>query len=160
MATVRHNLGQVQGLLNNLSAGFDFTRDGLGKDLLGVVAERIADRNAAEQDPAGADWAANKGKYGEKKRAQGLPVGVDLRPENRGRMVSLVEVMGEQDVRPTEATMTYGTSEESRKVAEHFTDGRPGVQEPRPFYAMTPDDEAAVIERAEEHLARFVEGLG
>lgn len=159
MASVRTNLPRHEALLLRLAEGFDLSSDGLGADLLGVVVERIVDRNAAQTDPAGVDWAANRGKYGEAKQAQGLPVGVGLRGEHRGRMVSLVEVAGERDVSPDEATMEYGTSEESRTVAGYFTEGRPGIQEPRPFYEMTEDDRDAVLRKAEEHLSRFVAGL-
>lgn len=159
MASVSHNLPQIEALLDSLTEALDLTKDGLGEDLLGVVAERIADRNAAQQDPSGGDWAENKGKYGERKRSRGLPVGVDLRAEHRGRMVSLVELQGEKTIAPDSATMTFGTSEESREIAGYFTKGRPGTQDPRPFYEMTEEDQAAVMDGASEHLARSIRGL-
>lgn len=155
MATVTSNLPQINALLNSLADALDLTNDGLGEDLLGVVVEGLVDRNAAQLDPAGADWAANKEPYASSPRKAGKPVGVLT-----GEMLSMVQLAGEKEITSTKATMTYGVNQDARDKSDWFTAGRAGVQEPREFYALDPAIEAKVTERAEEALTRIIEGLG
>ena len=79
-----------------------------------MLFSEIRGRAKDEQGPAGT-WDANRGKYGEKKRDVGLPVGVGLKPGRSARMLSLQQLKGEQVVTPTEATVTFGTDDFAKK---------------------------------------------
>jgi hypothetical protein len=177
MAETRSNLPQVAALLDNLAATVDFTRPGaegsLGDDVLDIIATGISDRSRMEEDPAGGEWAANRGKYGQRKRGRGLPVGVGFvrggpgggGGGGSGVMLSLPELKGTRVIEPQRASMSYGTSDDARRLGEWFTNGAtPGPdggeasgapgQPPRPFYEYTTDDEAEVTRRVEEFVRR------
>lgn len=168
------NLDLVAAGLTELVESFDFTRRGkdrsLGHTLIGVIHERISDRNRAEQDPDGGPWEANRGKYGGRKRADGVPVGVGhyslgrergqrtAQYEPGGEMTSLVQIQGEIEVEPDSVTSSFGTDDEVRRKGSWFTRGSSGPgegevsgaknQPPRPFYGFNEDDADAVLDEA------------
>ena len=169
MDHVSDNSDDLARRLNELSASIDFTRPGrngsLGKTLIGIVHEAIVDRNLDEADDTSSPWPANQGKYGERKREEGLPVGVGLR--SGGQMISMVEIQGEIRVEPEIVESTYGTNQDARDKANWFTygsDGPDGLhsgatnQPPRPFYGMNSQDADNVVEAAGEYLDGVLKG--
>jgi phage gpG-like protein len=172
MARVTSNLADFSARLNALADTFDLTRDGLGETVLGVVADGIVARNADQKSPDGGEWAANRGKYGDRKRKAGLPVGVGIKKGGvgSGAMLSQEQIVGARTVEPQSATMQYGTDDVNKRKASWFTRGSdgPGEGEPsgapgqpaRPFYELTADDEDAMRAECEDHLARTVRELG
>lgn len=171
MASASSNLPDIIRTLDRLSGGLALDRDGLGKDMLGAIAEGIADRSLSGQASAAGAWDENRGKYGEAKRGRGLPIGVGLKKgEAGGQMLSLLEIAGEQTITADEASMRYGTEDAARRKASWYTRGSSGPgegevsgatdQPPRPFFELDPAIEAEVARRAEAALAKLVDGLG
>src|SRR3954470_10857325 len=83
------NAGAVSAALEALVKSVNFTSPGksgsLGEDCLAVVAVGIRERTVDEgKDADGRPLAANRGKYGDRKRSKGLPVGVGLRGKGQG----------------------------------------------------------------------------
>ena len=115
------NIDEVKATLASLTDCLDLS-NGLGKDMLARIATNISDRARAEEGPDG-EWAANQGAYGRRKQAKGLPVGVGLKHDGGPRMLSLQEIKGEPSITPTEATMTFGTDDASKRKAQWFTAG-------------------------------------
>jgi hypothetical protein len=158
------NAAAVKAQIAAFVKGIDFTRPGkegsLGKDLLSEAATGIIDQAIGnQQSPDGTPFAANQGPYGDAKREEGLPVGIGLKGHRGGsseRMLSLVEVMGEQDIKPDEATMKYGRSEAMKRRGQWFTAGSTAVdgcepsgamnQPSRPFYGLGDETKANVRE--------------
>lgn len=168
------NADEVAANLERLADCLDMTR-GVGRDLLAYQATRIADRARDEAGPDG-DWPANRGNYGERKRAKGLPVGVGLKQDGSARMLSLQEIAGEQEITPSSASMSFGTSTGTGDKGDWFTNGSAtgrdesgrftsssaasGAtnQPPRPFYVITDEDEEGLIEIAGDAVADFLIG--
>lgn len=166
---------QLAAKLNELVDSFDFTRVGkdksLGHTLIGVIHDRIIDRMAAEQDPDGNPWEANRGRYGEKKREVGVPIGVGYYGKEGGtggEMRSEREVQGKVSLAPESVTSTYGWDDETRRKGSWFTRGSSGPgdgevsgaknQPPRPFYAFNEEDADAVAEEAGRALDQIIKG--
>jgi hypothetical protein len=164
------NAAAVKAQIAAFVKGIDFTRPGkegsLGEDLLIEAADGMINQAIEnQQSPDGTPFAENRGTYGEKKREEGLPVGIGLRRASGGGgdgMLSAKEMRGKWDIRPEEATMTYGTSDASRRKAEWFTGGSEGAhgcepsgatnQPPRPFYAMGDQTKANVREAGHDFV--------
>lgn len=170
MATVTSNLDAISTLIGRLADCVDLTLPGesasLGLDLLGDIAVGIIDRSVdGQKAPDGSAWAENLEPYRSSRRKANKPIGV-----LSGEMLSLREVQGEVSVSPHEATMTYGTSDETKRRAEWFTRGSDGPgegevsgakgQQPRPFYGLDPEIEATMTGRIERHIERTVRELG
>lgn len=177
MADFDDGFDEVVAGLNELVESFDFTRRGkdrsLGHTLIGVIHDRIIDRMAAEQDPDGNPWEANRGKYGDRKRGAGVPVGVGYYGKaggTGGEMASEKQVQGKIEVEPESVTSSYGWGDETRRKGSWFTRGSSGPgdgevsgamnQPPRPFYAFNDDDIDAVVEEAGRALDRIINGEG
>lgn len=167
---VTDNLPELAAALDELAASLDFTRPGrdgsLGRTLIGIIHEGIADRNREAVDPDGAPWAGNRGGYGKRKASAGLPVGVGIYPGGKpgGEMLSLVEIQGETKVEPDSVESGYGTSDGARDKGDWFTHGSAGPdglrsgaenQPGRPFYGIGEEDAEAVMEEA----GRFLDDL-
>jgi len=158
------NAAAVKAKLEAFVQSINFTTAGrsqsLGRDCLAAVAVGIRERTVDRQQQFdGRPLAPNRGRYRIRKATRGLPVGVGLRKQGRGdagRMLSLVEVQGRQEVEPEVATMTFGKDDQSMEVAGWFTVGshphsgiRPSGaknQAPRPFYAMDANLRAMVLD--------------
>lgn len=168
------NAAAVKARIEALVASINFTSPGragsLGKDLLTDAAVGIRDHAIGEQAaPDGTPWEANRGKYGERKEAAGLPVGVGLRSKAANddrRMLSLEQVKGRQEITPDSATMTYGTDDRAMRVAGWFTVGGSGSggiepsgtadQPGRPFYALNPTLKAELVESCREAVRDII----
>ena len=61
------------------------------------------------------------------------------------KMLTMPEMTGRVFVSADCMTMVYGLDPLMAQRAEYFTEGRPGVQEPRPFYDLGKDGEEAVM---------------
>jgi hypothetical protein len=167
LADTEDNIPEFAALLDDLANSLDLTRDGLGADMLGAIAEGITDRTLSDQKTAdGQQFEPNRGTYGKRKREKGLPVGVGL--EKGGEMVSLVQVKGTPTIEPDSASMVYGISDAAKEKALWFETGSEGPdgqrsgasnQPAREFYAMDDAIIDAVVQRAEEAIVRFLEGL-
>jgi hypothetical protein len=144
---------------------------GLGRDLAAAVAVGIAGRSLGDQaDPGGQGWPENRGKYGVKKRGQGLPVGVGIKGKRSiGRpMLSLVELAGEVTIEDDgrRLIIKYGTSDDVRRKGNWFTGGSSGAdgcepsgaknQKPRKFFGLDDTIRAELRSIAHEHFAGLV----
>ena len=110
MATLDSNLDEVARLLDQLIAGFNFTRTGkeqsLGRDLAAKTAEGIHDRSVPGRlAPDGSQWDDNEPKYAAKKRAK---YDADQPNVRTGQMLSLASLKGKTEVGPDLVVMTYG----------------------------------------------------
>lgn len=150
------NLREFTLDLASIGRSLDLLDDDLGRDILHEQALRIQARSLLGQsDPEGRMWALNKEPYASSPRKLGKPIGVLT-----GRMLSLPEIEGESIVDHDLAVMQFGASDESRAIAEYFTDGRPVVQAARPFYEMSREDEDAIVRQVEDHITRAIARLG
>lgn len=103
----------------------------LGRDLCHVVAWRISERSADQQDPTGAPWPANERRYARRKAAHyGWPED-DATNYRTGQMLSHLSLLGQPDVQETEILMRYGTGQ------------APGVSTWSPEDHRTPGERAA-----------------
>ena len=155
------NADAVTRRLLEFAASISFESRGasssLGRDLLAAQAVDIRDETIAGQSPDGSAIAANRGEFGRRQGCKGRPPGGGLRPSragDAGRMLSLVEVAGEQVITATTAQMSYGTIDRVRRVAHWFTAGASGDdpsgaegQPARPFFGIS--DEARAKRLAE-----------
>lgn len=165
------NIDEIEALFDRFDEAIDFTRPGeegsLGKDLLKSQGLRILDRAQAEQGSEG-EWEANRGEYKKRKDKKSLPVGRGLGEDDEDRMLSQLNVMGEQDVTATEATMKFGQTEKARSKGDWFSNGSEGEdgkrsgaknQPRRDFYAITSEDEDAIIEQSAEAVGEWLQSL-
>lgn len=186
MLTFKSNIDEVCDWLHKLVEGFDFTVPGedqsLGRDIVVEVASNIADRAA---DGRGADdsgvevvWLANSddppGKGYASQKAQDY--GVFDQPNIRtGQMCSLLSLVGRPIIEPKRITMVYGTgdppstsaaptgylSPDDRKITDvekaQFAHEQDAERPERPFYALTEEDDEAVIDLAGRVLDRCIE---
>lgn len=165
------NIQDLEAFFARFDEAIDFTRPGtegsLGKDLLKSQGLRILDRAQAEQGSEG-EWAENRGEYKKRKDKKGLPVGRGLGEDDENRMLSQLNVMGEQEVTATEATMRFGQGDKARNKGDWFTNGSEGEdgkrsgaknQPPRPFYQITSEDEDAIIEQSAEAVGEWLQSL-
>jgi hypothetical protein len=111
VAEVTSNIDEVERLLEQLVAGFNFLTPGkdesLGKDLAGVAVSGIVDRSTTEQvGPDGQAWADTEPAY---TRAKIKYYGTDLIGVRTGQMLSEQSVMGETTITADEVTIKYGT---------------------------------------------------
>jgi len=158
MSGASSNAAAVAAKIAKLIASVSFESQGddqsLGRDLLAAVGQDIIKETSRDQrSPDGSPLAPNRGKYGERKRSKNLHVGAGLRSKARGddgRMLSEMEIVGEQTITPDTATMRFGRSDRSRRVAGWFTNGDSGDDPSgaegapaRPFYGMSAASKAA-----------------
>ena len=145
----------------------DFTRASLGKRLLDFAAGQIKQRADGESGPE--KWHANRGKYGQKKQAKGIPVGRGLRePKGRERMLDMAEIVGEREITPESAIMSAGTDDAMNKLAQWFTAGgksEPNCepsgtkdQPPRHWYELTEEDVETVEDAIMAGVGDFLAG--
>jgi len=153
--------------------GVDFTAPGrqqsLGRDCLAHAVQGILDDTlAGQKSPDGTPLAANRGVYGERKAKAGLPVGIGLRGKKKAgdRMLSEVEVRGEQDITPDTASMKYGRSDAARKKGQWFTAGGTATagcepsgtkgQPPRPFYGLSTGTVANIMAECRDFVRNLI----
>ena len=165
------NIEEIEKLFVGLADCLDFTAKGIsgsiGEDALDAVALGISERSRAEQAPDGESWAANRGKYKERKDRDDLPVGRGLKTPSGSPdvMLSLINLKGKRSISATEAVMAFGQSTAAEDKGKWFTNGSTGPegersgaknQLPRPFYAMTDADVEKVMNVAGEGLGIFL----
>lgn len=174
---VTSNVDEIAEWLRSLGDCLDFTRPGIegsvGKDMLIGQAYRIDERCSREEGPTEA-WAENQGKYAKKKDTLHLPVGIGIAPPSEERMLSILNLKGEQIITAKEATMIYGAAGSAsgpddpspRNKAAWFTNGSEGAdgersgaknQPDRPFYEYTEDDVEASVDIAVDAIDRFID---
>jgi hypothetical protein len=168
------NADQIGGLLMTLADIFDLTRPGatgsLAEDLLDAFALGVIDRTLGGMAADGSALAPNRGEYGARKDAAGLPVGIGL-GGGGDRMLSLLQVRGERTITPDLAEVRYGVSTPARDKASYFTYGSSGSgvrgeysgatgQPERPFWGFDAEIEAAIEDLCEKHLADTLDSLG
>jgi hypothetical protein len=147
---------------------------GLGRDMAKAIGVGIAARTTGGQvSPDGSPLAPNQGKYGERKQAAGLPVGVGLKSKRSTGtpMLSLVELQGVIEITDEGRTcvVRYGTSEEVRRKGMWFTGGSSGAegcepsgaknQPPRKFYGLDDEIRATLKGLARDHVRRVIAKL-
>lgn len=140
MASISSNLPEIRGKLDALADTMRFdrkpksSRRSVGAQLLAVTAGIVEARTVQGQlEPDGSRLARLKPSTLRRKAEQGFPSTISV---ETGQMMSMEQVMGEQEVTPRSAAMTYGTGPEARAKAASFTEGHPPYQEPRPFYDL------------------------
>lgn len=170
MARATSNMAATSAAIHRLADAFDLSSDGLGEDLLDVMAVGIIERSLGRQEaPSGRPWAPNAPRYAAGPRKRGKPIGV-----LDGQMLSLPEVRGERVIEANRAAMSYGISEDARRKLGWFTKGKParysrdvkgrflkgsrveGTQPPRPLYGLDEQIRAAVDAAAAEYLETVV----
>ena len=117
----------------------------------------------------GTPLAPNRGKYGERKRAKGLIVGVGLRSKKAAQFPQMLletELAGEVAVTPDTAIMKYGRTPASRRKAGWFTAGATasGGMEPsgaegqpaRPFYGLSAGTRAAISDECRDFVRELI----
>ena len=170
------NADEVIAALDALMDTFDLTLPGengsFGEDLCDIFSQGVFDRTIGrELDADGNPLAPNRGKYGEHKRAEGLPVGIGTDPDRSEQMLSLVQLKGERDIQADHATIVYGTTQGAKDKANWFTYGSSGSsvyweysgaknQPPRRFWDFDDDINSQLVARCEERLDRAVKILG
>lgn len=127
---------QMEILLNEISSHpfiFDFNQEGLGDWMCEIAASAIRDYMDAETDWDGANWPDLSEAYAAWKSDHypGLRMGeLDMIMKGSDQLIGTVTVQGQ------EMHQLYGTSEEAQQHSVWFQEGNPGVQPPRPFYAL------------------------
>lgn len=144
MAGVKSNLMDIEHALHELGCVLDLTRVPRGRrrladEAVAVVAAGILDRTKNKQvDANGKPLAPLKQRTLARKRKRGFPDTIGVQT---GDMLAIKELEGLVAISPKQVTMIYGDNEEDRQKAEWFTEGKEGVQAPRPFYELSKEDE-------------------
>jgi len=163
-------------LLRELYDTFDLTRPGrngsFAEDLLDEFSTSVYARTVGEgQTPTGSALEANRGEYGKRKEARGLPVGIGLEASSTDRMLSLVQLRGERSIEPELATAVYGVSEPARNKASWFSFGATGSgvqgefsgakgQPARPFWGFDDEMTARLVALCEARIEEMIRDLG
>jgi hypothetical protein len=168
---VTSNLPEVLARLSRFEDAFALDQNGSGEDMLELFAQSIAYRFGSEEGDEGR-WDENRGKYGERKRAFGIPVGVGMKKGGRpsGAMRAYDNIRGVQTIEADEATMRFGVDDFSRRKGMWFQNGseegedgteRSGArnQPRRDFYGITEDDADQALRLYGERVAEFLAGL-
>jgi hypothetical protein len=109
---------------------------------------------AGQRAPDGQPWPPNRGRYGERKRAAGLPIGVLT-----GTMLSEPELAGRRTITPDVASWAYGVTTFSFEKATWFSRGTSRGQPPRPFFALGEDDLDTLLDLSARRLERILRDL-
>lgn len=175
MAKVSTNADDVADDLDAFVASFNFLMPGqgssLGKDIVDMVAEEIADRSVPDaKDPDDSEWKANERVYAKRKadRYDALQPGI-----LSGQMLSEESLKGKPDIGPDRVEMNYGTGDPpagtarngaklkpyeckatDRQKAEWFTKGG------RRFYELDATLSADVTDMLQERLDEHVKQQG
>lgn len=155
------NLPTLDQALADLENACDFDRPGnpngrIGDDIAYIAGNIIQERTFNQQvDGDGNEIAPNRGRYGIKKREEGLPVGIGFDGRDDGpKMLDIAQVVGTTDIGPKEMTQTFGTIDTAQDKGRWFERGNEGRdQPPRPFYDL--DDE--IIDKIMDHISERVE---
>jgi hypothetical protein len=159
------NYAAFAASLDRLADVLDFERDGLGQRILDEQAQRIADRMASGQGTKG-KLKANRGEYGERKRAKGLGVGVGLKSSD-DPLLSIENIRGDQVVTHDSASMKPGKSDLAYRKAQWLANGSDGTegersgaenQPERPWYGMTKDDAKDIRDECGKAVATHLRG--
>jgi hypothetical protein len=132
----------------------------LGDEVADVVAMTIVERTRQQQlTPDRRVLARLKPATVRRKVRKGAPILIGV---ESGQMLDLEEVRGKVTIIRDAVAMEYGLGPEMEARAEFFQEGRPGVQESRPFYDLGRDGqrnvEAYVDEVAEDGRKAFEGG--
>ena len=164
-----HQLHLAHALLDDLEQALDFTREGLGDQAADAAAEAIHTRFVAE---TGADdrFVDNRGKYGERKRERGMPVGIGLHGTRvGGEMSKYIHFAGVREIEPDEVILGFGADDANRRKGMWFEAGAfpsgdiepsgAAGQPPRPFFHLADKDEEAILGLVAESIDRFLAAL-
>lgn len=164
-----HELHLARVLLEEMEQALDFTRDGLGDQACDAAADAIQSRFQAE---TGADdpFADNRGKYGERKRERGIPIGIGLHGARvGGEMSRRIHFAGMREIEPDEVIIGFGADDKNRRKGMWFEAGSSPSgdiepsgakgQPPRPFFHLADKDEDAIVDLVSESIDRFLSTL-
>jgi Phage virion morphogenesis family len=129
---------------------FDLDRDDLGRKLGKAFTDGVQECIAGQHDPDGQGWEYLSPAYEEWKGFQfpGNPIGV-----LHQTMADPHEVAGEMTtLTATQATVTYGITEQAKQEAQWFQEGD-AHQPPRRFWGFTPDSLDEVKKLLDERFA-------
>lgn len=155
------NIDAFSASLDRLSNPLDFTRDGLGKRIAESQAKRVAERAANNQGTTGT-FAENRGDYGKRKQARGIPVGVGIK-SGGAPMLNPANLAGQPAIERDSVTM------EASEKAQWFHNGSEGTegeksgaknQPARPFYGLTDSDAEAIQLECGKAVANVIRGGG
>jgi hypothetical protein len=116
------------------------------------IQERIFNQQVTED---GAELAANRGKYGEAKRAAGLPVGMGFHDDDDGpRMLDAGQMIGRtEELSSTEMRQVLGSTDFVRGKIQWFDKGNANRnQPPRPAFGVDDDMADRVVDRILEKI--------
>jgi hypothetical protein len=128
----------------------DFTQDRLGDDLLKIATDGCLENIIGEHAPDGTRWDDLSPEYAayKAKHYGGRPMGV-----KDFLMAQPVEVAGETNVGPDEATVTYGVSDQAKEEMTWFENGDPAKNRPpRRFWGFTASSKDAAVKRVVERF--------
>jgi len=168
MAQVTSNLTSVAAALRELGQVFHLGRSGaggrpLGDEMADVIAAGVQARTLEQQQsPSGGTLAANRGGYGRRKRARGVPVGVGLVGNDvGGEMLEFEQVRGQVAIGPNDLVMTAGLDADAKEKVEWFSEGNPANnQPPRPFYELDAAIEGQIDDLLDQTADRRIRALG
>jgi len=165
--TVKTNVADLGRTLADLPNALDLNAGRLGDRLANALAPRIKERFDAQQGPK-SRFAKNRGRYGKRKRARGIPIGVGL--HNGGEMGRLSNFLGRRTVGKDEASVEFGVTNFARRKGMWFENGsqegedgteRSGAsnQPPRPFFDMSEADIEKLADVCAERIVEHLQGL-
>ena len=164
-----HEIGEAIDAVNALDRVLDFTREGLGDHAADVAADAIHSRFLAESG-ADAKFADNRGKYGQRKRERGIPVGIGLHGERvGGEMSARVHFAGVREIEADEVILAFGADDANRRKGMWFEAGSTPSEDiepsgakgqpPRPFFSLADPDEDAIVDLVGDAIDRFLAAL-
>ena len=150
------NIQSVEDFLDAVFRSLDCSDATTAKALAAPIREGIAARAGAQAGPDGV-WAENRGKYGQIKSQNGIPVGTGL-GDGSPRMLDTDQLTGEiKAAGPNGFTLVPGIDDAVKQRFQWFENGsnqgEDGTspsgatnQPPRPLWGATDEDEAKVAE--------------
>lgn len=161
----KSNFNSVEKSLINLGETFNLRRrrngaqKRIGEEMADVASDVILARTIISQaTPDGTPLAELRPSTIKRKIRIGAPLTIGV---ERWHMLTREEMTARVIVSANSMTMIYGLDPVMAERAEHFQEGRPGVQEARPFYDLGDDGMDAemnyidaVAEQAREEFDR------
>ena len=165
------NLNEIVGWIEGVVRSVEFTRKGeeqsLGRDLVGIVAQEIADAASAGTAPDGTSWSPNAPAYARYK-AKRYSVGEHAPNIRTGQMLSLQSLVGQPLITADRIEMKYGLgvppsrtatgvplSESDRSISD--VEKAFFNNESRPFFFMTESIADACMEMVGKVVAQWIE---
>lgn len=133
------------GLRAKLAEASDLTQGGVGEEVADAMAIGVIQQTVSRQSsPDGSRLAENRGEYGERKRAAGLPILVGL--DNGGEMTSFSQVRGRPEITANVVAIEPGSDERNRMLAHvHHFGRKDNSIEARPWFGWN-DDIVRIVE--------------